>query len=160
MLSLAATPSTEARAALAAELQLAKSPADARLVAETLAKAANREAIPDLIRVLQANVAPEALLEALGRLGDPAAVPALVDQLSSPDARRRKGAAVALAQIADPLAGAPLVKLLLEETHLEVAQAAMQAWLAMGAEDDGALDALAVPGTRAFLLTCARQLRQ
>nr|WP_244875519.1 HEAT repeat domain-containing protein [Paracidovorax avenae] len=118
------------------------------------------EALALMIRVLQADVAPEALLEALGRLGDPTAVPAPVDQLSSPNARRRKGAAVALAQIANPAAGAPLVKLLLEEMHLEVAQASMQAWPAMGAEDDGALAALAVPGTRAFPLTYARQLRQ
>ena len=65
---------------------------------------------------------------------------------------------MALGQIADPAAGAPLVNLLLKEFHLEVAQAAMHAWLASGAEDDGALDGLAVPGTRVFLLASARQL--
>jgi HEAT repeat protein len=158
MQSLLATPSAEARAALAAALPLAESPADARLITEALAKAATREAVPDLIRALQADVATEAILEALGRLGHRAAVPALVDQLSSPNARRRHGAAMALEQIADPAAGAPLVNLLLKEFHLEVAQAAMRAWLASGAEDDGALDGLAVPGTRAFLLASARQL--
>ena len=158
MQSLLATPSAEAHAALAAALPLAESPADARLITEALAKAATREAVPDLIRALQADVATEAILEALGRLGDRAAVPALVDQLSSPNARRRQGAAMALRQIADPAAGAPLVNLLLKEFHLEVAQAAMHAWLATGAEDDGALDGLSVPGTRAFLLASARQL--
>lgn len=158
MQSLLATPSAEAHAALAAALPLAESPADARLITETLAKAAKREAIPDLIRVLQTDVATETILEALGRVGDRAAVPALVDQLSSPNARRRQGAAMALGQIADPAAGAPLVNLLLKEFHLEVAQAAMHAWLANGAEDDGALDGLSVPGTRAFLLASARQL--
>ncbi len=158
MQSLLATPSAEARAALAAALPLAESPADARLITEALAKAATREAVPDLIRALQADVATEAILEALGRLGDRAAVPALADQLSSANARRRQGAAMALGQIADPAAGAPLVNLLLKEFHLEVAQAAMHAWLASGAEDDGALDGLAVPGTRAFLLSSARQL--
>lgn len=158
MQSLLAMPSAEARAALAAALPLAESPADARLITEALAKAATREAVPDLIRALQADVATEAILEALGRLGDRAAVPALVGQLSSPNARRRQGAAMALGQIADPGAGAPLVNLLLKEFHLEVAQAAMHAWLASGAEDDGALDGLSVPGTRAFLLASARQL--
>ncbi|WP_137747128.1 HEAT repeat domain-containing protein [Acidovorax sp. NB1] len=158
MQSLVATPCAEAHAALAAALPLAESPADARLITEALAKAATREAIPDLIRVLQTDVATETILEALGRLGDRAAVPALVDQLSSANARRRQGAAMALGQISDPAAGAPLVNLLLKEFHLEVAQAAMHAWLASGAEDDGALDGLSVPGTRAFLLTSARQL--
>jgi HEAT repeat protein len=158
MQSLLATPSAEARAALAAALPLAESPADARLITEALAKAATREAVPDLIRALQADVATEAILEALGRLGDRAAVPALVGQLSSPNARRRQGAAMALGQISDPAAGAPLVNLLLKEFHLEVAQAAILAWLASGAEDDGALDGLSVPGTRAFLLASARQL--
>ncbi|MPT51820.1 MULTISPECIES: HEAT repeat domain-containing protein [Delftia] len=163
MLSLSATPSAEASAALAAALRQAESPADARLITETLAKAATREAIPDLIRALQADLATEEILEALGRLGslgDRAVVPALIDQLSSPNARRRQAAAMALGQIADPAAGAPLVRLLLKEFHLEVAQAAMQAWLAMGAQDGGALDGLGAPGTRAFLLASARQLRR
>jgi HEAT repeat protein len=161
MLSLSATPSAEASAALAAALPQAETPADARPITETLAKAATREAIPDLIRALQADVATEEVLEALGHLGHldaRAAVPALVEQLGSPDARRRKGAAMALGQIADPAAGAPLASLLLKEFHLEVVQAAMQAWLAIGAEDGGALDGLDVPGTRAFLLASARQL--
>lgn len=163
MLSLSATPSAEASAALAAALLQAESPADARLITETLAKAATREAIPDLIRALQADLATEEILEALGRLGrlgDRTVVPALIDQLSSPNARRRQAAAMALGQIADPAAGAPLVRLLLKEFHLEVAQAAMQAWLAMGAQDGGALDGLGAPGTRAFLLASARQLRR
>ncbi|WP_422843021.1 HEAT repeat domain-containing protein [Acidovorax sp. M2(2025)] len=159
-MALLATPGDEVRAALAAALPLAESPADAGLITEALAKAATREAVPDLVRALQADVATEAIFEALGRLRDPAAVPALVDQLSSPNPRRRQGAGMALGQIADPAAGAPLVNLLLKEVHLEVAQAAMHAWLAMGAPDDGALDGLAVPGTRAFLLARARQLRQ
>ncbi len=159
VLSLSATPSPETSAVLAAALRQAESPADARLITETLARVATREAMPDLIRALEANVATEEILEALGRLGDRAAVPALVDQLSSPDARRRRGAAAALEQIADPAAGAPLVRLLLKEVHLEVAQAALQAWLAIGAEDEGALDGQDAPGTRAFLLACARQRR-
>lgn len=156
-LSLSATPGAETHAALAAALPLAASPADARLITEALAQAATREAIPDLIRALQTDTATEAVLEALGRLGDRAAVPALVDQLSSPHARRRQGAAMALEQIADPAAGAPLVKLLLTELDLAVAQAAMHAWLASGAVDGGALDGQDVPGTRAFLLAHARQ---
>lgn len=159
-MALLATPGDEVRAALAAALPLAESPADAGLITEALAKAATREAVPDLVRALQADIATEAIFEALGRLRDPAAVPALVDQLSSPNPRRRQGAAMALGQIADPAAGAPLVNLLLKEVHLEVAQAAMHAWLAMGAPDEGALDGLAVPGTRAFVLASARQLRQ
>ncbi|CAB5711924.1 HEAT repeat [Delftia tsuruhatensis] len=160
ILSLSATPSAEASAALAAALLQAESPADARLITETMARAATREAIPYLIQALEADVAIEEILEALGRLGDRSAVPALVDQLSSPNAHRRKGAAMALEQIADPAAGAPLVSLLLKEFHLEVAQAAMQAWLAIGAQDDGTLDGLGVPGTRAFLLASARQFHK
>ncbi|MCE1192722.1 MAG: HEAT repeat domain-containing protein [Acidovorax sp.] len=158
--SLTVTPSAEASAALAAALPLAESPADARLITETLAKAATREAIPDLLRALPADGATEAILEALGRLGGPATVPALVGQLSHSNARRRQGAALALGQIADPAAGAPLVSLLLKELHLEVAQAALQAWLAVGAEADGQLDGLGVPGTRAFLLASVRQLHR
>ncbi len=163
LLSLSATPSAAASAALAAALAQAESPADARLITETLAKAATREAIPDLIRALHADFATEEILEALGRLGRPgdeALVQALVEQLSSPHARRRQGAAAALGQIADPAAGEPLVRLLLKEFHLEVAQAAMQAWLSVGAQDGGALDGQALAGTRAFLLASARQLRE
>ena len=158
MLSLAATPSPEACAALVAALQQAERPADSGLIIETLAAAATREAIPDLLRALQADAATEEILNALGRLADPAAVPGLVEQLASPNAHRRQGAVTALAQIADPAAGTPLLRLLLKENHLGVAQAAMAAWLALGARDDGALDAPGVPGTRAFLLASARQL--
>lgn len=158
MLSLIATPSPEAIAALAVALQQAERPADSRLIIETMATAATREATPDLLRALQADVATEEILDALARLADPVAVPALAEQLASPNALRRQGAATALAQIAAPAAGTPLLNLLLKETHLQVAQAAMTAWLALGAEDDGVLDGLAVPGTRAFLLASARQL--
>lgn len=162
MLSLAATPSPEASAALAAALQQAQTPADAQLIMETLASAATREAIPDLLRGLQADAATAEILDALGRLAEPAAVPALVEQLASPDAQRRQGAATALAQIADPAAGQPLLKLLLQETQLEVAQAAMPAWLALGATSDeggGAVrDGLGVPGMRAFLLASVARL--
>ncbi|CAN7498971.1 HEAT repeat domain-containing protein [Acidovorax sp. LjRoot66] len=162
MLSLATTPSPEASAALSAALQQAETPADAQLILETLASAATREAIPDLLRGLQANAATDEILDALGRLADPAAVPALVEQLASPDARRRHGAATALAQIADPAAGQPLYELLLQETHLEVAQAALTAWLALGTtgDDDGgsAHNGLGVPGTRAFLLASVARL--
>lgn len=157
-LSLVATPSPQTSAALAAALQQAEGPADSGLIIETLATAATREAIPDLLRALQADAATEEILDALARLADPVAVPALADQLASPNALRRQGAATALAQIADPAAGAPLLNLLLKETHLQVAQAAMTAWLALGAEDDGVLDGLALPGTRAFLLASARKL--
>ncbi len=160
MLSISATPSAEASAALAAALLLVESPADTRLITEALARVATREAIPDLIRALQTDIATEAILDALGRLGDPTAVPTLVDQLSHPNARRRQGAATALGQIGDPAAGTPLAKLLLKEVHLEVARAAMEAWLTIGAEDDDALDGPVVPGTRAFLLSSARQLHK
>jgi HEAT repeat protein len=158
MLSLVATPSPEASAALAVALQQAEGPADSSLIIKTLATAATREAIPDLLRALQADVATEEILDALARLGDPVAVPALAEQLASPNALRRQGAATALAQIADPAARTPLLNLLLKETHLQVAQAAMTAWLALGAKDDGMLDGLAVPGSRALLLSIAKQL--
>ena len=157
MLALAATPSAEVSAALAAALQQAESPADARLIAEALAKAATREAIPDLLRALQSDAATEEILDALGRLGDTAAVPALIEQLSSPHSRRREGAARALGRIADPAAGRPLLQLLLKENHLEVAQAAMEAWLTVGTPEDE-VDEVCAQDTRAFLLASARQL--
>ena len=157
MLALAATPSAEVSAALAAALQQAESPADARLIAEALAKAATREAIPDLLRALQSDAATEEILDALGRLGDTAAVPALIEQLSSPHSRRREGAARALGRIADPAAGRPLLQLLLKENHLEVAQAAMEAWLTVGTPEDE-VDGVCAQDTRAFLLASARQL--
>lgn len=157
MLSLAATPSPETSAALGAALQQADAPADVCLIVETLAAAATREAIPDLLRALQAGTATEEVLDALARLADTAALPALVEQLASPDAQRRQGAAAALAQIADPAAARPLFDLLLEEDDLQVAQAAMAAWLAV-ATAGGDAGAPGTPGTRAFLLASAGQL--
>lgn len=160
--SLALTPRPEVCAALAAALPQAETPADAQLILETLACAATREAIPDLLRGLRDDVASEAILAALGKLADPVAVPAVVEQLASSDPLRRQAAAAALEEIADAAASEPLFRLLLTETDLYAAQTAMDAWLALSRTDGDvgkeARDGLGVPGTRAFLLASIQQL--
>jgi len=84
-------PALKASAALAVALRQAEGPADTGLIIETLASAATREPIPDLLRALQGDVATEEVLDALAHLVDSVAVPALVEQLDSPNALRRHG---------------------------------------------------------------------
>ena len=164
MLSLSATPSAEAGAALADALRRAESPAEAALLTRTLAKAATREAMPDLLRALQSEGAAHDVFEALGRLGRPgdsAALSALIEQLSSPHARRREGVATALGRIGDPAAGRPLLDMLLKEQHLDGARAALHAWRSVGMADGGLFDGghggPDGPGLRAVLLVSARR---
>lgn len=158
-LALAGAPSVKASAALAAALRRGGTPAEERQVAEILATAATREAIPDLLQALAKGYAAEEILDALGRIADASAVPALLDQLTSTHAERRRAAAAALEQIDDPQAAPALLALLSSEKSLEVVPTALAALLQVSDADDAWVsEGLSTPGTRAFWLASVRHL--
>lgn len=157
-LALSQTPRAQTTAALSAALKQAETAADARFITKVLAQVATAEAIPDLLLGLEHDANAEEIFDALGRLANAEAVPALIEQLTSGNSQRRKGAATALAQIADHTASLPLFELLLTEKNLEVVEAAMAALLRVCRADDVWLhENLKTPGTRAFLVVLAAQ---
>jgi HEAT repeat protein len=110
--------------------------------ADYLGEIGDPRAVPALVDALKDPTISWIAAESLGELGDPRAVQPLTDALNSNEKWLRRNAAIALGRIGDPAAKAPLTGLLSDEKH-EVRQAAALALGMIGAiESVGALQIL------------------
>jgi HEAT repeat protein len=124
------------------DLLKSRSRLDREKAADYLGEIGDPKAVPALIEALGDPAISWIAAESLGKLGDKRAVQPLIASLGSDEKWLRRNAAKALGLIGDPAAVEPLIKLLLDGKH-DVRQAAAEALGTIGAiESVGALQLL------------------
>lgn len=94
------------------ELLKSKYQLDREKAADYLGEIGDPRAVPALIEALKDPAISWIAAESLGKLGDPRAVPPLIAALGSDEKWLRRNAATALGRIGDPAAAGPLTTLL------------------------------------------------
>ena len=112
---------------------------DREKAADFLGEIGDPKAVPPLIEALGDPVISWIAAESLGKLRDARAVQPLIASLASGEKWLRRNAAIALGQIGDPSAVEPLIKLLSDRKH-DVRQAAATALGMIGSK--GSVSAL------------------